>query len=64
MHSFCQMPFVNKQGALRGAPSGALSHPSHRMQSGCPRPLPCIRGKEGRGSGLCVPGADTEELWV
>lgn len=45
MCSLCQMPFVNKQGVLRGAP-GVLTHPSRRTQSGCP-PLPCVRGKEG-----------------
>ena len=35
-HEFCQMPFVNKQGVLRGAPSGVLTRPSRRTQSGCP----------------------------
>lgn len=71
MCSLCQMPSVNKQGALRGAPSGVLTHPSRRTQSGCPLPSPYLEyrvrrseERERRRSGLYVPGADTEELWV
>ncbi|KAK5920428.1 hypothetical protein CgunFtcFv8_024238 [Champsocephalus gunnari] len=59
-----QMPFVNKQGVLKGAPSGVLTHPRDAIRVS---PLYLVygvrRGEEG-GGGSGPDGADTEELWV
>ncbi|KAK5889910.1 hypothetical protein CesoFtcFv8_013485 [Champsocephalus esox] len=55
-----QMPFVNKQGVLKGAPSGVLTHPRDAIRVS---PLYLVYGvRRGEESG--PDGADTEELWV
>lgn len=55
----CQMPSVNKQGALRGGLLCIPTYPSWRTQSRCPPPSPPpwlysrVRRKVGRVRGCC-----------